>query len=198
MFSFFDPGGEQLFRAPLQCKQCEATTVKGTRCSRTTCKMLPFCAQHTKSELGLVIKPSRIPGAGLGLFTAPDVTIQKDEAIAPLRGQEISKEELDRRYGDFTAPYGVTLNKGKIEDGATDRFVGHFANTKLNFTGETSAKTGTNARLAIDPKKNTATLKATKTILPDTEILLYYGKAYRFNEGTRYRTAPGYVRKSRG
>lgn len=159
--------------------------------------MLPYCAQHTRTELGLVVKPSRIPGAGLGLFTAPDVEFNVGDSIAMLRGEKVTKAELDRRYGDYTAPYGVTLSRTDIEDGATARYVGHFANTRVNPKGTTSVKTGTNAKISHNTTKKTVMLKATARIPPDTEILAYYGKQYQFNEGTRYTTARGFVRKSR-
>ena len=158
--------------------------------------MLPYCAQHTKTELGLVVKPSRIAGAGLGLFTAMDQEFQTDDLIAEVHGQRVTQAELDRRYGDFTAPYGVALSKTVFEDGATARYVGHFANTQVNPAGTRSVQSGTNAKISHNVAKRTVFLKATKRIPPDTEILVYYGKQYQFNEGTRYTTARGFVRKN--
>lgn len=38
------------------------------RCRRRTRRQLPFCYEHARSILHVDIRPSTIPGAGLGLF----------------------------------------------------------------------------------------------------------------------------------
>lgn len=49
--------------------------------SRTTCKQLPLCTQHTKSDLGVEVKDSTIPCSGLGLFALK--LLRKGQSIVP-------------------------------------------------------------------------------------------------------------------
>ena len=181
-FTFGEKGGEKLFQGNLECKQCVAHKADGTRCKRKTCKMLPYCYQHTQSELGVKVGASTIQGAGQGLFATK--TFKGSDAnkkwIAPLSGQRISGAEVDRRYADATAPYTVSEKK-KNWDGALKRYVGHYANSKFGKHKKSVLK-GTNAEIALHHDVPWLKAQMGKIIKPYKEILAYYGRQYRLEK----------------
>ena len=68
-YTYTDTATDQtLFSGDLTCRQCTFVKGDGHRCQRRTCKTLPYCWQHTSSQLGVKVGPSTIPGAGSGLF----------------------------------------------------------------------------------------------------------------------------------
>jgi hypothetical protein len=148
---------------------------------------LPYCWTHLLSEKNLRIKASTLPDAGKGLFAqkknaGTDIIFRKDDSIIQYQGQEIDGNQLQMRYDDFTAPYGIQLNKGKFEDGACKRGAGNLVNHASSSSGKV------NAQFVIDTRRNRVVLKAIKNIRNDTEIFVNYGRDYGFNEGTRYTT----------
>jgi len=189
----FEKLGNSLFKfqGTLQCRQCTGHRADGARCTRNTCKYLPMCFQHLRKEMGLVVKQSTIAAAGLGLFAARD--FESGSWIAPVDGERLTKQQLDNRYDDFldeiSAPYGVRVKNNEIADGALQRWVGHYSNTKLSPTGH-SLKTGTNATISFRGvgAARTPWLKATKSIRDKDEILTWYGSAYTIDNQTRSRT----------
>jgi hypothetical protein len=52
----------------LDCKQCIFIKGNGQRCKRRTCVRKDYCWQHLRSQKGVDVRPSTLPGAGLGLF----------------------------------------------------------------------------------------------------------------------------------
>ena len=188
----FEKLGDVLFKfqGTLQCRRCTGKKADGTRCTRNTCKYLPMCFQHLRKEMGLVVKPSLIPAAGLGLFAAQE--FDKGSWVAPVDGERLSKQQLDDRYDDFldqiTAPYAVRINANEIADGALQRWVGHFSNTKLSPTTGKSLKTGSNAEIGFRGADRTPWLKAMKKIKPGDEILTFYGSSYTIDPQVRSKT----------
>ena len=184
----FEMLGEVVFQGTLECRRCTGLKADGERCGRTTCKFLPMCFQHLRKEMGLAVKTSTIPNAGLGLFTTRPFA--KDSYIAPVDGQRLTKQQLDDRYRDpldlVTAPYGILIKNNEIADGALQRWVGHFSNTRLGANGQ-SIHTGTNARLSIRTG-NKPWLKATKEIPANSEVFTYYGSNFRVNNTYSSRT----------
>jgi hypothetical protein len=112
----------------VECGRCIASTRAGKRCKRKTRRIAEYCHQHLHMLQGLAVKPSKIPGAGLGLFTL--ARIQKGARIVRYEGEEISRDELDRRYpGDVVAPYALELGNGVIIDAtSTQSGVARYAN----------------------------------------------------------------------
>jgi hypothetical protein len=162
--------------------QCAAMNkISKVQCKRRTCLYLPYCFQHVRSELKVYVKPSLIPGAGLGLFAAED--IKNNAIIAHLSGEIISEDEQTRRYTDeATAPYVVQEPGGTLRDGALMRYVGHYSNTRLGQRKQ-SIRANTNAdikRCHGQPGVH-ACIKASKLIRRDEEILTYYGDRYEMN-----------------
>ena len=97
-------GGRKGKPATWQCDRCTAITKKGTRCSICTCKTGPYCFIHLKYQKGLQVKPSRIPGAGMGLYTT--VNRAPNSYIEDYTGPRLTKKQLDVLYpGDTLASY---------------------------------------------------------------------------------------------
>lgn len=176
-----------MFQGMLQCRRCTGKRADGTRCSRNTCKYLPMCFQHLRKEMGLVVKQSTIPNAGLGLFAARPFA--NGELIGPVDGQRLTKQQLDERYKDFedliSAPYGVRIGADEIADGALQRWVGHFSNTRIGAHMQ-SIKQGTNAKIVTTG--GVPWLRATRNIASGSEILTWYGYSYTVDPQAKSRT----------
>lgn len=169
-------GNKTLFECDVQGFHCPV-------CNRPVYVGIPFCKEHTKTELKLVVKRSRIPGAGDGLFawslnrnpTSNDVVFVKGDRICYYWGEHISVKELDRRYpGNIIGPYAIRNGeKGKgryVEHAACVRGIGSLANH--------GGKHQSNAEYHYlrDPKR--FVLVALRNIHHDEEILLDYGDNY--------------------
>lgn len=173
-FRYTSADGSIVSECDLDCEQCIAQTKNGTRCRRNTCKVLPYCVQHLKVNLGLIIAESSLPDAGFGLFTIR--RIAKDAVIAPYLGRILSFQQKERAYGserDDLAPYAIEMSKNKFIDAACRRGAGAFANSKPSQN---------NARFKVNSRTNTAFVVATKTIdgtpLDPGEIFVSYGQRY--------------------
>ena len=183
------------FEANVQCMQCKGKSKNGNRCKRRVCIGTPFCWQHLASEKKLKIKESNIPNAGKGLFAwnpknPNDVIFKRARAtrfqntpgqkIIEYAGELIDEEELNERYSNQTAPYGIEINNDRYEDAALIRGIGAIANHSRR----------NNAR--FDVSRNRIILRATKNIKHNEEILVNYGRNYRFDEDNFHETK--YVR----
>lgn len=175
------PLGNVSVDAPLNCSQCEGTTRAGNPCSRNVCIGRGLCWQHTRSTYHVRIAPSSIPGAGKGLFCfVPGGGNQivfrgnnlQSRWICPYGGEKVTSAQLDDRYGDCTAPYGV--GDRDSEDGALHRGIGSMANGQLlraQCNAEYAMRTGANAGwwLRTIPTRN---------IRNGAEIVCHYGTSY--------------------
>lgn len=162
-----------------------STPMRRTRCKAAGCaavtKYPPFCAKHAAELLGVRVAPSRLRGAGLGLFTTR--ALAKGAMIAPLFGQVVTGEELFRRYGAHTAPYAVQTAR-VLYDGAGLRYVGHMSNTVLDAAGH-SVAAACNADIAED-KRGRPWIHAKKPIGARQEVLTYYGTEYTVEKATSH------------
>lgn len=88
------------------------------KCADKNCKKIvqigaPYCPAHTALHLNLKIKKSNIPNAGLGVFAhCPKMpkgypVFRKGYRIYPYYGENISDEELHKRYNNCTGPYAL-------------------------------------------------------------------------------------------
>jgi hypothetical protein len=176
--------GNLLFKGTLKCQQCDGTTKTGKQCSRKTCMYLPFCYQHMRTELGIYVAPSGIAGAGLGLYAAKD--FKKGAKITVLDGEPIDDAEAQRRYGDATRPYLLEEKPGIMVDGALERHVGQYANSRFSASTKRSVQKGTNSDFLLykpPGKPRKVYITATKKIKKDTEILAWYGREYILDDG---------------
>lgn len=175
-FSFKAPGTS--FACDVQCQRCTARTATGARCTNRTCIGVPKCWQHLLRDSNLRIKKSTIRGAGSGLFAmkrrAPgEVLFRAGEVIAPYGGERMRKVTVDRRYGEYTAPYAIKLSPDRFENGACIRGVGAVAN---------HAPSGiANAEFVTFPG-SVAKLVALTDIVNGQEILVNYGGDYLMGE----------------
>ena len=156
------------FTCKLECCRCEATTKTGGRCRRRTKKQLPYCYEHARSILHVDIRPSTIDGAGLGLFALEQ--FNPGDLIAPYKGEILNRKQMDDRYGEGLAPYALEINKNTYIDSACSRGTASFINTKK---GHNNARFSVYSGRAGHPPS--ASVKATKRILPNQEIFVDYG-----------------------
>lgn len=180
-FTFTDNHtGQQLFGGKLECHQCAFIKPGGQRCKRKTCKTLPYCYQHTESQLGVKVAPSGIPGAGSGLYAKKVFKGNNGDLkwIAPLGGQQLTDAQVDARYGAHaTAPYTVGANHTNY-DGALKRYVGHYANSRFS-ANRRSVMAGTNAVIGFHQGMPWLKAQIGKTVQPNKEVLAYYGNQFR-------------------
>ena len=157
--------------------RCVGHVKNGARCRRNVIKGLDRCWQHTRSELGLKIAPSGVPGAGLGLFTLR--ARKRGDHICQYLGEVYGPDEFDDRYGTATGPYTVQPNQNTLIDGACKRGVGNFINHAA----------AANCRFSWSAQQRVMNIRATKNIAAGAELLLNYGGDYRFDEdGVSFRT----------
>ena len=185
----FNVHGNNQFSGMLKGERCIHENPRThVRCKRTVYIGLPYCWQHMQSDEQLKIKKSTIPHSGKGLFAYNGtkdnkIIFKPKQIIANYDGERIDEATINKRYGDYTAPYGIYISKNIYEDGALQRGIGTTPNH--------SNSKQTNAKLyagKIDGKK-AIKVKATKNIRNNNEIFVGYGKEYRLQEeGIRYKT----------
>ena len=106
-----------------ECARCNSETAGGRRCKRTSCKWGPKCWAHSRRDLGLTIKKSKIPGAGLGLFALRD--FGPNELIGVYNGKLVSNAVANK---DDTG-YAVQYTDAKQMEGAgTQTGLARYAN----------------------------------------------------------------------
>lgn len=105
--------------------QCAYEGANG-RCKRKTTITHPYCAEHTREVLGVEVKASQIPGAGLGLWAVRD--FKKGQMLFNYGGERLSVREYNERYDkEEMGAYGITLNSRFVLDArATDAGVARY------------------------------------------------------------------------
>ena len=179
-FHFWSDDNEVIFNGKLESRRCEFTLANGNQCKRNCIIGLPYCHTHLTSKYKIQIRDSLIPGAGKGLFAYDKksdddaIIFRNEDKICPYFGEIINNNELNARYGEYTAPYGMKLNNGLYEDGALERGVGTLINHRPNAQA--------NTRFSLSNQTNRVWIKATKNIRNNQELYVSYGRDYRFNE----------------
>ncbi|GIV54416.1 MAG: hypothetical protein KatS3mg039_0934 [Candidatus Kapaibacterium sp.] len=107
-------------------KQCAFIHPNGERCRRLTTITHPYCAQHTRVVHGVEVRPSTIPGAGLGLFAVR--YLPKGVFLFNYDGDRLSVADYNARYADMGfGPYAIELTASVIIDARrTDAGVARF------------------------------------------------------------------------
>jgi hypothetical protein len=119
-----------------------------------------LCERHLDEIQGLAIKPSRIKGAGMGLFTT--IARADGEILVAYEGEESDSPIPDSEY-TFKSQQTKFIDASDPNCGA-----GRYANTARNTPGfSNNAKINQNALIV-----------ATRAIGPDEEILVPYGRSY--------------------
>ena len=92
-----EEGGTRPWKCHLRMTRCQATVQDGRRtrrCQRWSFRH-PFCLPHARALLGVTVRPSRVPGAGCGLFTVRP--FQKGDVMVPYTGEWMRMLADDKR-----------------------------------------------------------------------------------------------------
>lgn len=194
-YSYFNAGTGDRTECTLTCNTCEEKKADGSQCSLTSCIGTPFCWIHLLHKHHLRIKPSKIEGAGKGLFAigskeqrkAPnDVVFKKDFHIINYGGEPINNATLQQRYpGKNLGPYVIRSGKGnkqQIEDAGCQRGVGSISNHVENGThkeGPLKGKRVINAFINWNLSTEVFDLIAYRDIHHGEEIFVNYGNTYK-------------------
>ncbi len=120
-----------------------------------------------------IVKKSKIPGAGKGLYTKRD--IKKGERFLEYLGEIITEKELDRRAENDLYGYAFYISKKKCIDAYnTPQALARFANDAKGLTRVDGLKNNS----CYDIWKNRAWILAEKNIKAGEEILVSYGAEY--------------------
>lgn len=123
----------------------------------------------------LIVKKSRIPGAGKGLFTTSP--IRKGDVIVEYKGEKLSWQEFKQRYGEnvHKAPYLFYISpKNCIDAQNAVNELARYANDANGFVKVKGLKN--NAEYNVI--KSRAYIVATKNIPARAEILVDYAGDY--------------------
>lgn len=178
--------------------QCRARTSSGRRCKKVTSYDYQWCTTHLLRQWYLMVAPSRVPGAGLGVYAVREdelkrlgkddkgrpnlstncVVFEKDSFIGNGFGGELLSLEDDReRYGSEGAAYILTWYiEGRegpgVIDGFLARTVSSYCNDAINLEDVPNWRFKNNAHWRGDR------LIAIRPILHGHEILWPYGRNY--------------------
>ena len=154
-------------------QQCIGHAKTGARCKRRTARS-PYCWTHLEKEQHLRIKPSQIPGAGMGLYTT--VARPAHRMIAPYTGRHVTRPE-----DTYTGHYVVQLNSPPqappykyVDANYSTDGAGRFANNARRNDHFTN-----NSHLSPDRQHpNNAKVVASRRIPAGREIFARYGQGY--------------------
>jgi hypothetical protein len=105
-------------------QQCTADNKRGARCKART-RFGHLCWVHLKKELGVRVKKSAIPGAGLGLVAARH--FEEGEELVPYTGDLIVTPAMERTCQDSNYMFGL-CDGVAIDAARTNTAVGRFVN----------------------------------------------------------------------
>lgn len=194
-FQFKNQNGNIMYECELKSQQCIHHGLKG-RCKNRVVMGLPRCWIHTLQHNSLRVLPSTLPHAGKGLFVkakikpneSPNkIIFKKGDFVAEYGGKLESMNRVDRNYGIYTAPYGVSISSNLVRDAACERGIG----SMINHQPESKC----NCRFSVNYLTKKCNIKATKNIRNGSELFVNYNKSYRFNEPTTHITKPFTRRK---
>jgi hypothetical protein len=123
-------------------------------------------------EKKLVVKKSRIPGAGKGLFTA--VLIPKGTRIIEYKGDVVTWKEVEKMADDRNGYVFYFNSRYCIDAWKTTKGIAHYANDALGITRVEGLKN--NSEYVTEKKR--CFIEATRDIPKGAEILVGYGAEY--------------------
>ena len=164
------------FEGHLQKYRCPHIKQNGQRCNRQSVIGYEECRQHLKMDKHLTIKKSKIPKAGLGVFTTNgsnngDVVFPAEDKICDYNGEDISAHTLYERYLQNTAPYALEVKNNLYIDGALARGIGSMINAS-NSQDDANVK-------FVKVTGNKVEIHAKKDIKNGDELIAWYGSSYR-------------------
>lgn len=119
------------------------------------------------------IRPSSIPGAGLGLFAIAD--IPKGTIIDMYHGTRLTKKELEE--GDSVeSMYIMQINKNLYIDSSKEKCIVAFTNDARGLNRTPGVRN--NCYFALAPDNKNMFMKTSKNIKTGSELFTFYGKTY--------------------
>ena len=150
---------------PDKCPQCIATTAKGIRCLRTTCRYAPFCASHKAYR----VAQSNIPNAGFGAFAVRDLKKGSTVGSYVIATKRQKKAEFLESHPSGRATHTAII-KG---DYFTATGVGNRTHNAIGMINNAGRGGRNNARLLASGRVITS-----RNVKKDDELLLAYGSSY--------------------
>lgn len=120
----------------------------------------------------LYTKPSQLPNAGNGLFTA--IAIYKDETIAVFKGELLTDIQAEKRALEGNDKYFINLLNGSIMDSMNVACFAKYANDASGFANSNFKN---NAKITLDDNDKVC-IQATRNIKANEELFCSYGKSY--------------------
>jgi hypothetical protein len=154
-----------------QSSRCEAITAAGTQCKNRTAHS-ELCWIHLKSKYKLRIKKSKIPAAGLGLYTTAPL---RSGTRLPYKGRIVTNLPDGERHD-----YALQIRRHPptyINPVYTNDGFGQYANSCKTSDRRARSCPGNNAHLRPSPGLR-ANIKLTRNIGKDKEIYVAYGRDY--------------------
>lgn len=174
------PPREQFWKTGPRWHRCRTCAVRA--CRRITCPHGRLCREHTRAALGVCVRTSNIPGAGLGLFATRDFA--GGAAIGPYTGEVLTHEQRVQRYGpDGFAPYMMRGGEDWYvdavgKDAGVMRFVNDGCGGGADRYSDAEVDARCNARVRVHHRQRQLWVTATRDIRAGEEILMYYGVTY--------------------
>jgi hypothetical protein len=123
-------------------------------------------------EKKLIVKKSKIPGAGKGLFTT--VLIPKGTRIIEYKGDVVTWKEVEKMADDRNGYVFYFNSRYCIDAWKTTKGIAHYANDALGITRVEGLKN--NSEYVTEKKR--CFIEATRDIPKGAEILVGYGAEY--------------------
>ena len=147
--------GQCLAKAHSTGERCRLRSARGKK-----------CWLHTRRDEGLRVKASGVTEAGLGLYTTRPL---KKGASIPYTGEELTRAQVNHRYGNETAQYTLCRSKNHCRDARNSDTPG--LARWINDSRGTSHRN--NVKLT-----GAYTAKATRNIAANAELFASYGADY--------------------
>jgi uncharacterized protein len=123
-------------------------------------------------EKSLIVKKSKLPGAGKGLFTK--IAIAKGTRIVEYKGKIVTWKEVEKMADDRNGYVFFFNSKNCIDAWQTKKSVAHFANDAMGIARVPDVRN--NSEYVTEKKR--CYIEASKNIPAGAEILVGYGAEY--------------------
>ena len=140
------------------------------------------CWIHLKSQKGLEVKDSNMPGSGKGLYASKP--FRKNSMIEEYTGEILNREQLDARYDqDELAVYAIQVYNNRFIDAMDPQYSSTARYMNDCRTAQSRAGLcGINAKIGGADRTGRIRLRATKDITAGSEIIGHYGAGLMFIE----------------
>lgn len=157
------------------CDQCTAITNKRRRCKLKTCRS-NLCWIHLDKERGLKISKSKLPDAGLGLYTTK--TRGRNEKVTEYSGKVLSEEQADSENPNNL--YLLQIGRNKVIDASNPKEIGlgRWINDCRTIDRRNNNCRGQNTKFAHDRRNNKVNIKTNRRIQKNEELYIPYSRSY--------------------